>query len=161
MASGQLFSRTTQALFFNYKQNPVQRMLDFDFLCGKVEGHRVIILSSVLGTFTVFCVCSAGRSTPSVAGIITPGSDGFQKLFFGQEEIAVPVHARFDSDAVLIHCFTVAYLDCQIQKINFPGYVTVLWLVARLTPRPTFSSISRLFEGVQWFMQHFILACQK
>eukprot|EP00270_Netrium_digitus_P002348 TRINITY_DN12682_c0_g1_i1.p1 TRINITY_DN12682_c0_g1~~TRINITY_DN12682_c0_g1_i1.p1 ORF type:complete len:609 (-),score=165.79 TRINITY_DN12682_c0_g1_i1:224-2050(-) len=66
MASGQIFSRTTQALFFNYKQNPVQRMLDFDFLCR--------------------------RETPSVAGIITPGSEGFQKLFFGQEEIAVPVH---------------------------------------------------------------------
>jgi ATP citrate (pro-S)-lyase len=33
-----------------------------------------------------------GRETPSVAGIINPGSDGFQKLFFGQEEIAIPVH---------------------------------------------------------------------
>ncbi|GFZ09084.1 ATP citrate lyase subunit B 2 [Actinidia rufa] len=67
MASGQLFSRTTQALFYNYKQLPIQRMLDFDFLCG--------------------------RETPSVAGIINPGSEGFQKLFFGQEEIAVPVHS--------------------------------------------------------------------
>ncbi len=35
MSTGQLFSRTTQALFYNYKQSPVQRMLDFDFLCGK------------------------------------------------------------------------------------------------------------------------------
>ncbi len=35
MTTGQLFSRTTQALFYNYKQSPVQRMLDFDFLCGK------------------------------------------------------------------------------------------------------------------------------
>ncbi|KAH0875091.1 hypothetical protein HID58_072453 [Brassica napus] len=34
MATGQLFSRTTQALFYNYKQLPVQPMLDFDFLCG-------------------------------------------------------------------------------------------------------------------------------
>jgi ATP citrate (pro-S)-lyase len=31
---GQLFSKETQAIFFNYKQNPVQRMLDYDFLCG-------------------------------------------------------------------------------------------------------------------------------
>ncbi|EFJ06573.1 hypothetical protein SELMODRAFT_162315 [Selaginella moellendorffii] len=66
MATGQLFSRTTQALFYNYKQSPVQRMLDYDFLCG--------------------------REIPSVAGIVNPGSDGFQKLFFGQEEIAVPVY---------------------------------------------------------------------
>ena len=31
---GQIFSRDTQAIFYNWKPNPVQRMLDFDFLCG-------------------------------------------------------------------------------------------------------------------------------
>jgi len=36
-----------------------------------------------------------GRETPSVAGIINPGSEGFQKLFFGQEEIAIPVHSAY------------------------------------------------------------------
>ncbi|CAN4107078.1 unnamed protein product [Withania somnifera] len=46
MATGQLFSKTIQALFYNYKQLPVQQMLDFDFLCR--------------------------RETPFVAGIITP-----------------------------------------------------------------------------------------
>ena len=34
MALGQIFSKHTQAIFYNWKQNPVQRMLDFDFLCG-------------------------------------------------------------------------------------------------------------------------------
>lgn len=63
---GQLFSSSTQSIFFNYKQKPVQRMLDFDFLCG--------------------------RKTPSVACIVQPGSTGFQKLFFGSEEIAIPVY---------------------------------------------------------------------
>ncbi|KAM3344987.1 hypothetical protein P3S68_024696 [Capsicum galapagoense] len=67
MATGQLFSKTTQTLLYNYKQLPVQQMLDFDFLCR--------------------------RETPSVAGIINPGSEGFQKLFFGHEEIAIPVHS--------------------------------------------------------------------
>lgn len=38
---------------------------------------------------------NAGRETPSVAGIINPGSEGFQKLFFGQEEIAIPVHSTY------------------------------------------------------------------
>jgi len=32
--SGQLFTRQTQAIFFNAKISPIQRMLDFDFLCG-------------------------------------------------------------------------------------------------------------------------------
>ncbi|KAG9143949.1 hypothetical protein Leryth_022968 [Lithospermum erythrorhizon] len=40
---------------------------------------------------------NAGRETPSVAGIINPGSEGFQKLFFGQEEIAIPVHATIEA----------------------------------------------------------------
>jgi len=40
-------------------------------------------------------VLFAGRERPSVAGIINPGSEGFQKLFFGQEEIAIPVHAEY------------------------------------------------------------------
>ncbi|KAJ1380588.1 Succinyl-CoA synthetase-like [Sesbania bispinosa] len=75
MGTGQLFGRNTQALFYNYTQLPIQRMLDFDFLCG--------------------------RETPSVAGIINPaGSEGFQKLFFGQEEITIPVHATVKAACV-------------------------------------------------------------
>ena len=35
MAFGQIFSKDTQAIFFNWKPIPVQRMLDFDFLCGE------------------------------------------------------------------------------------------------------------------------------
>lgn len=43
---------------------------------------------------TFLFLAAAGRETPSVAGIINPGSEGFQKLFFGQEEIAIPVHSE-------------------------------------------------------------------
>ena len=32
---GQIFSKHTQAIFYNWKPNPVQRMLDFDYLCGE------------------------------------------------------------------------------------------------------------------------------
>ena len=31
---GQIFSKDTQAVFYNWKQKPIQRMLDFDYLCG-------------------------------------------------------------------------------------------------------------------------------
>ena len=31
---GQIFSADTQAVFYNWKQKPIQRMLDFDYLCG-------------------------------------------------------------------------------------------------------------------------------
>ena len=32
---GQIFSSETQAVFYNWKQKPIQRMLDFDYLCGE------------------------------------------------------------------------------------------------------------------------------
>eukprot|EP01018_Ginkgo_biloba_P014493 Gb_16756 [translate_table: standard] len=35
-----------------------------------------------------------GRETPSIAEIINPVSEGFQKLFFGQKEVAIPEHLR-------------------------------------------------------------------
>ena len=54
------------------------------------------MLSWPFGVNGVFMVVSIGRETPSVAGIINPGGDGFQKLFFGQEEIAIPVHSTYD-----------------------------------------------------------------
>ena len=59
---GHLFSNKTQAIVYNYKTNPVQRMLDFDYLCK--------------------------RETPSVAALITPGTtQGSQKIFFGTKVI--------------------------------------------------------------------------
>jgi len=57
------------------------------------------------GVNRVFILVSLGRETPSVAGIINPGGDGFQKLFFGQEEIAIPVHSAYVM--FLAFCFYV------------------------------------------------------
>mmetsp|Transcript_19907 Transcript_19907/g.55933 ORF Transcript_19907/g.55933 Transcript_19907/m.55933 type:complete len:616 (-) Transcript_19907:19-1866(-) len=61
-----LFSASTQAVVYNYKTPPIQRMLDFDYLCK--------------------------RETPSVAALITPGTtQGLQKAFFGTQEVLIPV----------------------------------------------------------------------
>ena len=71
LGQGQLFSKSTQAIFFNYKEKPVQRMLDFDYVCG--------------------------RLTPSVACIVQPGSSGgFQKLFFGTAEVAISIYGTIE-----------------------------------------------------------------
>ncbi|KAL8130233.1 hypothetical protein V2J09_019388 [Rumex salicifolius] len=116
MATGQLFSKTTQALFYNYKQLPVQRMLDFDFLCG--------------------------RETPSVAGIINPGSDsdGFQKLFFGQEEIAIPVHPTVER-ACAAHPTADVF-------INFASYRSAAASSMAALKQPTIRVVAIIAEGV-------------
>lgn len=69
-----LFSRTTQCLFYNFKPLPVQRMLDFDYLCS--------------------------RDVPSVAGLITPGaSNGYHKVFYGTKEILIPIYGSIKEAA--------------------------------------------------------------
>ncbi|KAL6522895.1 ATP-citrate synthase beta chain protein 1 [Orobanche hederae] len=114
MATGQLFSKTTQALFYNYKQLPVQRMLDFDFLCG--------------------------RETPSVAGIINPGSEGFQKLFFGQEEIAIPVHPAIEA-ACAAHPTADVF-------INFASFRSAAASSMAALKQPTIKVVAIVAEGV-------------
>lgn len=114
MATGQLFSRSTQALFYNYKQLPIQRMLDFDFLCG--------------------------REIPSVAGIINPGSEGFQKLFFGQEEIAIPVHSAIEA-ACKAHPTADVF-------INFASYRSAFASSMSALKQATIRVVAIIAEGV-------------
>lgn len=71
-----LFSKETQAIIYNFKPNAVQRMLDFDYLCQ--------------------------RKTPSVAALVTPGSRGLHKVFFGKKEILLPVYPSI-ADAAKHH----------------------------------------------------------
>jgi succinyl-CoA synthetase alpha subunit len=60
-----LFDKSTQAIIYNYQQNAIQRMLDFDYV--------------------------SQRSTPSVACIVNPSRSGLHKAFFGQNEILIPM----------------------------------------------------------------------
>ncbi|KAG0478328.1 hypothetical protein HPP92_013047 [Vanilla planifolia] len=114
MTNGQIFSRNTQALFYNYKQLPIQRMLDFDFLCG--------------------------RESPSVAGIINPGSEGFQKLFFGQEEIAIPIHSSIEA-ACSAHPTADVF-------INFASFRSAAASSMAALKQPTIKVVAIIAEGV-------------
>jgi len=75
--TGTLFTRDTQAIFWNNHQSAIQRMLDYDTLIGRV--------------------------LPSVAAIVSPtGSSRFGKFFFGNSEILIPIY-RDTADAVAAH----------------------------------------------------------
>ncbi|MBI2573074.1 ATP citrate synthase [Candidatus Woesearchaeota archaeon] len=62
----ELFTKDSQTFFLNLKEEPVQRMLDFDFL--------------------------SKRTTPSIAAIIHSGRRGYHKAFFGATEILLPIY---------------------------------------------------------------------
>eukprot|EP00898_Chlorokybus_atmophyticus_P001295 jgi/Chlat1/2166/Chrsp17S00189 len=111
LATGQIFSRTSQALFYNFKANPVQRMLDFDYCCH--------------------------RETPSVAAVIQPGSDGFQKMFFGQEEIAIPIIGA----AVKGHPTADIF-------INFASFRSAFESSMEALKQPTIKVVAIIAEGV-------------
>jgi succinyl-CoA synthetase alpha subunit len=69
----ELFNNKTQAIIYNYQIAAVQRMLDFDYACG--------------------------RKTPSVAAIVYPQRQGSHKCFFGTEEIFVPFYTTIEEAA--------------------------------------------------------------
>ena len=74
---GTLFTRQTQAIFWNNHQSAIQRMLDYDTLIG--------------------------RETPSVAAIVSPTAGSrFGKFFFGSSEILIPI-CKSTADAVAAH----------------------------------------------------------
>ncbi|DBA97917.1 hypothetical protein WJX82_006716 [Trebouxia sp. C0006] len=112
---GQIFSADTQAVFYNWKQKPIQRMLDFDYLCG--------------------------RSTPSVACIVQPGSSGgFQKLFFGSEEIAIPVYGSTPA-AIKSHRAADVF-------INFASFRSAYESSMEALQQPSIRVIAVIAEGV-------------
>lgn len=85
-----LFSRATQAFIYNYKPEPVQRMLDFDHMCR--------------------------RPTPSIAGLILPGAEaGNHKVFFGASEIMLPIYGSID-DATRSHPNADVFINFASQR---------------------------------------------
>jgi ATP-citrate lyase alpha-subunit len=69
MEDYELFDENTQAIIYGFQANPVQRMLDFDYVCR--------------------------RKKPSVAAIIRDTQDAavaYHKVFWGSQEIVIPVY---------------------------------------------------------------------
>ncbi|EFN55394.1 hypothetical protein CHLNCDRAFT_31334 [Chlorella variabilis] len=90
-------------------------MLDFDFLCG--------------------------RKTPSVAVIVQPGAaGGFQKLFFGQEEIAIPM---VGSIAEAAEAFPKADV-----LVNFSSYRSAFESSMEALRQATIRVVAIIAEGV-------------
>ena len=110
-----LFSKQSQALMYNYKTPPVQRMLDFDHICK--------------------------RETPSVAGLITPGTtEGSQKVFFGTTEILIPVYGD-----IATACASHPKADVFI---NYASYRSAYESSRSALEQPTIRTVVIIAEGV-------------
>ncbi len=106
---GALFTRDTQAIFWNNNSTAIQRMLDYDFVIR--------------------------REKPSVAAIVSPtGESPFQKFFFGTKEIIVPIY-KSTEEAVKEHpnadvllnfaSFRTAH-EVSIDALRFSSIKTIM-----------------------------------
>ncbi len=104
-----LFTRDTQAIFWNNNKTAIQRMLDYDY--------------------------TIKRETPSVAGIVAPTSGNkFEKFFWGGDEIMVPLYkntaeakaAQPQADVLLnFASFRTAY-DVTMEALEIGGFSSIM-----------------------------------
>jgi ATP-citrate lyase alpha-subunit len=116
-----LFDRDTTAIVFGNQQAAVQRMLDFDYL--------------------------SRRKQPSVAAVINPsgGSKELMKVFFGGQEIVIPVYNKLETtveqypeaDVVInFASFRSAY-SISLEALKIPSIKTVVIIAEGLPERQT------------------------
>ncbi len=104
-----LFTKDTQAIFWNNNKTAIQRMLDYDY--------------------------TIKRETPSVAAIVAPTSGNkFEKFFWGGDEIMVPLYkstaeakdAQPQADVLLnFASFRTAY-DVTMEALEIGGFKTIM-----------------------------------
>jgi ATP-citrate lyase alpha-subunit len=104
-----LFTKDTQAIFWNNNKSAIQRMLDYDYVIK--------------------------RETPSVAAIVAPtSSNKFEKFFWGGDEIMVPVYrstaeakeAHPNADVLLnFASFRTAY-NVTTEAVNMGGFRVIM-----------------------------------
>ena len=114
---GALFTRETQAIFWNNNKSAIQRMLDYDYVIG--------------------------REKPSVAAIVAPtSSNKFEKFFYGADEIMVPIFkstpeaakAHPNADVLLnFASFRTAY-DVTMEAIALKGQFKTIMVTAEGIP---------------------------
>ncbi len=104
-----LFTKDTQAIFWNNNKSAIQRMLDYDY--------------------------TIKRETPSVAAIVAPtSSNKFEKFFWGGDEIMVPVYrstkeakeAHPNADVLLnFASFRTAY-SVTMEALELGGFRVIM-----------------------------------
>ncbi|MDD3817907.1 MAG: citrate/2-methylcitrate synthase [Thiovulaceae bacterium] len=105
----QLFTKDTQAIFWNNNKSAIQRMLDYDY--------------------------TIKRTKPSVAAIVAPTAGSkFDKFFYGPDEIMIPLYkttaeakAHHANADVLLNfaSFRTAY-DVTMEALELGGFKTIM-----------------------------------
>ncbi len=104
-----LFTKDTQAIFWNNNKTAIQRMLDYDY--------------------------TIKRETPSVAGIVAPTSNNkFEKFFWGGDEIMIPLYkstaeakeAQPQADVLLNFASFRTASDVTMEALDLGGFRVIM-----------------------------------
>ncbi len=109
-----LFDRDTQAIIFNEQRKAIQRMLDFDYI--------------------------SRREKPSVAAIVSPGREGYLKVFFGKREILIPIYPTLRE--------AVEQKPHADVLINFASFRTAYSVTKEALFYDTIRTIAVIAEGI-------------
>lgn len=105
----QLFTKDTQAIFWNNNASAIQRMLDYDY--------------------------TIKRKTPSVAGIVAPtSSNKFEKFFWGPDEVMIPLYkntaeakaAQPQADVLLNFASLRTAYDVTMEALQIGGFKSIM-----------------------------------
>ena len=112
-----LYTKDTEAIFWNNNKTAIQRMLDYDY--------------------------TIGREKPSVAGIVAPtSSNKFEKFFYGADEIMIPLYKSTpeavkeqpQADVLLnFASFRTAY-DVVMEAVSIKGQFKSIMVTAEGIP---------------------------
>jgi len=115
VASKPLFTKETRCIVYGLQARAVQGMLDFDHICG--------------------------RPTPSVAAVIYPfGGDHYQKFYFGNSEILMPI-MKSATEAL------AKFPEVDVV-VNFSSFRSVLASTMDVMTMPQVKVVAIIAEGV-------------
>jgi ATP-citrate lyase alpha-subunit len=134
MVNYKLFDKNTQTIIFGFQRNPIQRMLDFDYVCE--------------------------RKTPSIAAIVNPTRGGNHKCFWGPEEIILPIYTTIEKAAnnhpkadVMVNfaSFRSAYPRTK-EALNIDSIRTVVIIAEGIPERYTKELIAIAKQKGKWII---------
>lgn len=130
----ELFHKNTKAFIHGTQTKAAQRMLDFDYMCGREE--------------------------PSVAGFITPTGGGYYQLFWGTKEIRLPrytsmgeaVKAHPEADVMVNFASERSCAETTMEALETKTIRTII-MIAEGVPQRDVRKIAKLAkEKKKWII---------
>jgi succinyl-CoA synthetase alpha subunit len=122
-----LFGRDSRAFVYGFQVNAIQRMLDFDYICR--------------------------RRAPSIAAIINPSRSGIHKVFWGTQEILIPMYRTIPEAAA-------KHPDVDVM-VNFASHRSAFETTMEALDQQNIQTVAVIAEGIPERMSRIMASTSK